>query len=33
MPFDLQPLLTGEKLSLRPLKADDFDDLFTSDSS
>ena len=29
MPFDLQPLLTGEKLSLRPLKADDFDDLFT----
>ncbi len=28
MPFELQPYLKGELLELRPLKADDFDDLF-----
>jgi RimJ/RimL family protein N-acetyltransferase len=28
MPFDLQPVLKGELLELRPLRADDFDDLF-----
>jgi RimJ/RimL family protein N-acetyltransferase len=28
MPFDLQPTLTGELLSLRPLSAEDFDDLY-----
>ncbi|MBC8377253.1 MAG: GNAT family N-acetyltransferase [FCB group bacterium] len=28
MSFDLQPVLKGEKLSLRPLWADDYDDLF-----
>ncbi len=28
MPFDLQPVLTGELLTLRPLRPDDFDDLF-----
>lgn len=26
--FDLQPVLTGELLSLRPLRGDDFDDLY-----
>ena len=28
MPFDLQPVLTGELLSLRPLHEDDFDALY-----
>jgi RimJ/RimL family protein N-acetyltransferase len=28
MPFDLQPVLTGELVSLRPLRAGDFDDLY-----
>src|SRR5215467_4210002 len=28
MPFDLQPVLKGELLELRPLRAEDFDDLF-----
>ena len=28
MPFDLQPVLKGELLELRPLRADHFDDLF-----
>jgi RimJ/RimL family protein N-acetyltransferase len=28
MSFDLQPTLRGELLELRPLRADDFDDLF-----
>jgi len=28
MPFELQPFLKGELLELRPLRADDFDDLF-----
>ncbi len=28
MPFDLQPVLKGEILELRPLRAEDFDDLF-----
>jgi RimJ/RimL family protein N-acetyltransferase len=28
MPFDLQPVLTGELLTLRPLRAEDFDALF-----
>jgi RimJ/RimL family protein N-acetyltransferase len=28
MPFDLQPVLKGKLLELRPLRADDFDDLF-----
>lgn len=28
MPFDLQPVLTGERLVLRPLQAEDFDSLF-----
>ncbi len=28
MPFDLQPVLTGELLSLRPLREDDFQDLY-----
>ena len=28
MPFDLQPVLTGDLLELRPLRAADFDDLF-----
>lgn len=28
MPFDLQPVLTGELLVLRPLQAEDFDSLF-----
>ena len=27
-PFDLQPVLRGELLELRPLRAQDFDDLF-----
>jgi N-acetyltransferase len=27
-PFDIQPALTGEKVSLRPLRADDFEALF-----
>lgn len=29
MPFDLQPVLEGDLLELRPLAASDFDDLFT----
>jgi RimJ/RimL family protein N-acetyltransferase len=28
MPFDLQPILQGELLALRPLRAEDFDDLY-----
>ncbi len=28
MPFDLQPVLKGEFLELRPVRADDFEDLF-----
>ena len=28
MPFELQPVLRGERLSLRPLRPDDFDDLY-----
>lgn len=28
MPFDLQPVLEGQLLKLRPLRATDFDDLF-----
>jgi len=28
LPFDLQPVLAGERLSLRPLCADDFQDLY-----
>src|SRR5262249_33704102 len=28
MPFDLQPTLKGELLELRPLRAEDFDDLY-----
>jgi RimJ/RimL family protein N-acetyltransferase len=28
MPFDLQPVLEGELLRLRPLRADDWDDLY-----
>jgi RimJ/RimL family protein N-acetyltransferase len=28
MPFDLQPVLNGELLELRPLSPEDFDDLF-----
>lgn len=28
MPFDLQPILKGKLLDLRPLRAEDFDDLF-----
>ncbi len=28
MPFDFQPVLKGKLLELRPLRADDFDDLF-----
>jgi len=28
MPFDLQPVLIGELLELRPLRPQDFDDLF-----
>jgi N-acetyltransferase len=28
MPFDLQPVLKGELLELRPLRAGDFDDLY-----
>ena len=28
MPFDLQPTLKGEHLELRPLRPEDFDDLF-----
>jgi hypothetical protein len=29
MAFDLQPILEGELLTLRPLRADDFDALFS----
>jgi RimJ/RimL family protein N-acetyltransferase len=29
MPFDLQPILKGELLELRPLQAEDFQDLYT----
>jgi N-acetyltransferase len=32
MHFDLQPTLHGELLSLRPLRADDFDELFAAAS-
>ena len=28
MPFELQPTLTGDLIELRPLRPDDFDDLF-----
>jgi N-acetyltransferase len=28
MPFDLQPILKGSVLELRPLRAEDFDDLY-----
>src|SRR5205085_1129157 len=28
MPFDLQPILKGELLELRPLRAEDFQDLY-----
>jgi len=28
MPFDLQPILTGQVLELRPLRAEDFHDLY-----
>src|SRR2546423_13239440 len=28
MPFDLQPVLTGTLVDLRPLRAEDFDELF-----
>ena len=28
MPFDLQPTLTGTLVQLRPLTADDFDELY-----
>jgi len=28
MPFDFQPVLKGKLLELRPLRAEDFDDLF-----
>src|SRR5262249_2238364 len=28
MPFDLQPVLKGELLELRPLRAEDYDDLY-----
>ena len=28
MPFDLQPVLKGERLTLRPLRPEDFDDLY-----
>ena len=28
MPFDLQPILTGTLLRLRPLREEDWDDLF-----
>jgi N-acetyltransferase len=28
MPFDLQPILKGELLELRPLRVDDFEDLY-----
>jgi N-acetyltransferase len=28
MPFDLQPILSGELLGLRPLRPEDFDDLY-----
>ena len=28
VPFDLQPTLKGELLELRPLRAEDFDDLY-----
>jgi len=29
MPFDLQPILQGHLLELRPLRAEDYDDLYT----
>ena len=32
MPFDLQPTLRGDLLELRPLRAEDFDDLFAAAS-
>jgi RimJ/RimL family protein N-acetyltransferase len=32
MSFDFQPVLTGERLSMRPLRADDFDALFAAAS-
>src|SRR5207237_1386378 len=32
MAFDLQPVLEGELLTLRPLRADDFDALFAAAS-
>jgi len=30
MPFDLQPILKGQLLELRPLRDDDFDDLYAA---
>ena len=30
MPFDLQPTLTGTRLELRPLRPEDFDDLYAA---
>ena len=32
MPFELQPVLTGELLELRPLRAEDFGDLYAAAS-
>ncbi|HJQ35014.1 MAG TPA: GNAT family N-acetyltransferase [Pyrinomonadaceae bacterium] len=32
MPFELQPVLTGELLELRPLRAEDFEDLYAAAS-
>lgn len=32
MPFDLQPILKGEHLDLRPLRAEDFHDLYAAAS-
>ena len=32
MPFDLQPTLTGERLELRPLRRDDFEELYAAAS-
>jgi len=29
MPFDLQPILKGQRIQLRPLRAEDFRDLYT----
>ena len=32
MPFDYQPFLEGELIRLRPLRLDDFEDLFAAGS-